>query len=403
MEEQPFILGTNYWPQNTAMFMWRNFDRNSINEDMSVIADLGLSCVRIHLLWEDFQPEPRKVVIGMLDRLVEIFEMAGDRDLLVMPALFTGHVGGFNWLPSWMLLATTDESRYPVFSGNKVRLNKPKNPYTEPEIMEAQVFFLREVMSAVSGHTALLAWDLGNKPAVWTVPPVESAAELWLQTMSETLKERDDAVPITLSFQTGDLEKMQGFNPKMLGRYLDYLSVHVQPRTLSWADGPLDVTVLPFVGAIVEWLGEKPALIQEVGVPTIPTLPGSAGQISSFKKSSYLVDEQESAKFAERALLLLRRFNRIGAFWRSYGDYHPYIWDWPPLDKRVDERFYGILRHDGSPKPLAQAFRSEAAGRSEADVVTDWIDIGKEEFYQNSSEQLRRLYGRFRDYFSLLP
>jgi len=71
MTDQPFILGVNYWPQKTAMFMWREFDKDVIEEDMSIISGLDLSSIRIFLLWEDFQPAPKSVPAVMLDRLVE--------------------------------------------------------------------------------------------------------------------------------------------------------------------------------------------------------------------------------------------------------------------------------------------------------------------------------------------
>ena len=89
MTEQPFILGVNYWPQKTAMFMWRQFDRSLIKEDVATISDLGFSCLRIFPLWEHFQPKPKVVPPAMLDQLVEVLEMAGDRNLKVMVTLFT--------------------------------------------------------------------------------------------------------------------------------------------------------------------------------------------------------------------------------------------------------------------------------------------------------------------------
>ena len=85
------------------MFMWREFDRSAIDEDLASIRDLGISSVKIFLMWEDFQPEPKKIPATMLDRLVDLLDMAEDRNLEVMATLFTGHMSGLNWLPPWML------------------------------------------------------------------------------------------------------------------------------------------------------------------------------------------------------------------------------------------------------------------------------------------------------------
>ena len=53
MTEQPFILGVNYWPRRKAMYWWSNFDAAEVREEFAIIKDLGMSLVRIFLLWED--------------------------------------------------------------------------------------------------------------------------------------------------------------------------------------------------------------------------------------------------------------------------------------------------------------------------------------------------------------
>ncbi len=401
MKGQSFILGVNYWPQTKAMFMWREFDRNSIKEDIAAIRDLGFSCVNTSLLWEDFQPEPRKVSPKMLDRLVDFLDMGADRNLTVMPTLFTGHASGLNWLPPWMLLTAMGEGNSPVFSKGRMRRNKIKNPYSDIEIIEAQIYFLREVMSAVSGHPALVAWNLGNQPSLWTVPPDETSADLWLQAMAETLKEKDDAVPVTLGLHVGDLMEKSAFLPKVAAKHLDYIAVHTQRYGVSWVEGPLDATLLPFLGCMTAWLGKKPVLIQEFGLATVPTLEdGDRGDFRD-TETLFLVNEDEAAQFSERAISYLQRFSLIGGFWKSFGDYHPSIWNRPPLDRNLPERYFGLLRHDGSPKPAAAVFKSADTELGEAEPSIDWLDMSEEDYYKNPTTNLSRLYGRFREYYDL--
>ena len=116
------------------------------------------------------------------------------------------------------------------------------------------------------------------------------------------------------------------------------------------------------------------------------------------------------AEFVDEALAQLRRSRMLGVFWESFGDYHPSIWNWPPLDRDMPERFFGLLRHDGSPKPAAAVFKSrptetedkrqEAGGRRQESV--EWIDVGEEEYYQDPKQHLGRLYRRFRESYSLV-
>jgi endo-1,4-beta-mannosidase len=401
MTDQPFILGVNYWPQRTAMFMWREFDSATIDEDMAIINGLGLYCIRIFLLWEDFQPTPKKVPASMLDRLVQLLEVADAKNLKVVVTLFAGHIYGLTWLPPWMLLASADRNQSPVFSLGKIRFNRIRNPYAETEIMERQIYFLGELVSAVSGHPALFSWDLGNEPSQWSDSPDNFAAELWLKAMTETLKEKDDRLPITLSFHVSDLGRGEGLTPSMASKYLDYLSINGQPQRVPWAEDPFSPVFPSFLGSMTGWLGKDPVMIQEFGLATETTLPAPRGFESVSKGEQLLVSEEDAALFAEDAILHLRRSRLMGAFWKSYGDYHPSIWEWPPLDKRTIERFSGLVRHDGTPKIAASAFKSMPISSESDEISSEWLDLTHEEYYQYPDQHLRRLYGRFREYCSL--
>ena len=48
------------------MGWWSNFERAEIARDFDRIAAAGLDCVRVFLLWEDFQPSPHEVDREML-------------------------------------------------------------------------------------------------------------------------------------------------------------------------------------------------------------------------------------------------------------------------------------------------------------------------------------------------
>ena len=400
MEEQPFILGVNYWSQKTAMFMWREFDIAAIDEDMAIISGLGLSCIRILLLWEDFQPTPKNVSAVMLDRLVQFLEVAEEKNLKAVATLFAGQVCGLNWLPPWMLLASADPNKSPVFSSGKVRFNRIRNPYAEADILEKQIYFLGELTNAVSGHPALFSWDLGNQTSLWSVSPDNFAADLWLQAMTETLKEKDDRLPITLSFHPRDLGRSVGLTPRLAAKYLDYLSINGQPQRVPWAEDPFSPALPSFLGSVVRWLGKGPAMIQEFGLATESILPVARGSDSGSKGDQLLVSEEEAALFTEDALLHLRRSHLLGAFWKSSGDYHPTIWERPPLDKSKPERFSGLVRYDGTPKVSASVFKSTPAGSELEEISSEWLDLSREEFYQDPDQHLRRLFGRFREYYS---
>jgi endo-1,4-beta-mannosidase len=63
-QEQPFILGVNYWPRRKAMYWWSDFDAGQVQEEFEIVAGLGIGLVRLFLLWEDWQPGPAEVSPG---------------------------------------------------------------------------------------------------------------------------------------------------------------------------------------------------------------------------------------------------------------------------------------------------------------------------------------------------
>jgi hypothetical protein len=300
-----------------------------------------------------------------------------------------------------MLLASTERGQYQVFSLEKVRSNKIRNPYAEFEIMEAQIYFLMELTNAISGHPAIFSWDLGNEPSRWAVSPDNFAAELWLQAMTETLRERDDRLPVTLSFHVSDLGRRQGLTIGVAAKYMDYLSINAQLRRVPWAEDSFSPVLPSFLGSVTAWLGKGPVMIQEFGLATKTALPVPRGFIWDSNSEQLLVSEEDAALFAEDALLHLRRSQFMGAFWRSFGDYHPSIWEWPPLDKHINERFSGLVRYDGLPKVAASVFTSEPKSYEKERISWEWLDISKEEYYQDPDGHLGRLYGRFREYYSV--
>ena len=54
-----FLLGVNYWPRRSAMYMWERFDLGEIREDMARIKSYGLELVRFFLTLGRFPARAR--------------------------------------------------------------------------------------------------------------------------------------------------------------------------------------------------------------------------------------------------------------------------------------------------------------------------------------------------------
>ncbi|MGB6517533.1 MAG: hypothetical protein WBE79_03385, partial [Candidatus Cybelea sp.] len=83
-----FLLGINYWPRTSAMYMWQRFNIEEIGDDIARIKELGLDVVRFFLMWEAFQPEHNAMDAQALRRFDAIMEKIAAAGLRAMPTLF---------------------------------------------------------------------------------------------------------------------------------------------------------------------------------------------------------------------------------------------------------------------------------------------------------------------------
>jgi endo-1,4-beta-mannosidase len=397
---EPFRLGVNYWPARTAMGWWQRFDRAEAQGDFARIAAAGFDSIRIFLTWEDFQPAPATVDKQRLGALASVMDLAAEAGLSVMPTLFTGHMSGVNWLPPWALGGDSGDARFRVISEGRAVQSRLANWYSDSAIAEAQVLLAREAAAAVAGHAALWAWDLGNENSNCVIPPDRAHGVDWLARMTGAIRQADSTAKITLGLHMEDLVEDRGLGPREAAAACDFLTMHGYPGYASWAAGPTDERLLPFLTRITRWLGGgKEVLFSEFGVPTFRR--GDAESESAITKASTaLVEEEEAASYVTRALGALRACGSSGAMLWCYADYAKAIWGEPPLDLAVHERSFGQWRADLTPKPAASAIASFAAQRLQrvaADSIADssWLDLDAADFYRAPAVEIERLYRRY--------
>jgi len=81
-----------------------------------------------------------------------------------------------------------------------------------------------------------------------------------------------------------------------------------------------------------------------------------------------------------------------------YADYIPALWNKPPCDEARHERFFGLVRPDGSLKPHAEVIRRFAQTKpminpNPARRVN--LDISPAEYYANPEFHAARLYQNY--------
>jgi endo-1,4-beta-mannosidase len=402
MTSQPFTLGVNYWPRRKAMGWWSDFDAAEVREEFSLIRELGLDMVRLFLLWDDWQPTPDTVNLIALDHLQTVADIAADNGLTLNITFFTGHMSGPNWVPGWMLLP--DEPMLPhvrqVVSGGRVVNTGYRNPYSDPMALAAAELLLRTVVGRLRDHPAIGLWNLGNEPDLFAWPPDAATGREWARRLTAVIRELDPTHLITCGLHMADLVYDTGLRVNEIFAEVDRAVMHAYPMYTHWARGPLDPDFVPFTCALTTALSGKPTLMEEFGGCT--TGPGEDAAVWEWtafgqSRTQYMASEEGLVEYIEAVLPKLVEVGATGAVIWCFADYHPDLWDRPPCDEAIHERFFGLVRPDGSLKPHAEALRRFAAMRPTVQpaVRRVTLDISPEAYYQKPEQHAQRLYEQF--------
>ena len=135
-----FFTGINYWGSESAINMWVNFNPNSIENDIKLLKNAGISHLRVFPLWSVFQPvcaiyadgvyeyafgeEPLPDTpagrAGVSEDACEKFEIfcsiAQKHDMKLIVALITGHMSFRTYNP-------------PAFDGKALHSIKMATPF----------------------------------------------------------------------------------------------------------------------------------------------------------------------------------------------------------------------------------------------------------------------------------
>ena len=272
---QPFLSGVNYWPRRKAMYWWQDFDRDEVAEEFDVIAGLGLRVVRIFLLWEDFQPTPDTVAAGAVADLETVCDLAAERGLGLDVTFFTGHMSGPNWAPAWLLGGDDPvPGDRQVVSGADLDAGPYRNPFVDPVALDAAELLLRAVVGGLAGHPGVWAWNLGNEPDNFALPPDDATGAAWCSRMFGVVRELDPERHRTVGLHSPSLTTRNHLRADQVFTGADVAVMHTYPIYANFGVGALDPDTVPFATALTAALSGKPAMMEEFGACTAP--PGSA-------------------------------------------------------------------------------------------------------------------------------
>ena len=399
MTGDPFILGVNYWPRRKAMMWWADFDEGEVREEFGIIADVGMTMVRIFLFWEHWQPRPDVVDETALANLGIVCDIAEEFGLLLDVTFFTGHMSGPNWAPPWMLLRSEPMPDFvnQVISGGEVVDCAVRNPYEDPMVLDAERLLLRTVVERYRSHPAIGIWNLGNEPDNFARPTTHLAGRAWAEDMASVIRSIDPDHPVTCGLHVESLQLDNGLWVGDVFGTVDVAVMHGYPMYSEWSRGALDTRFVPFMCALTTAFCGKPTMAEEFGACTAPPgSPSTTWEWTAFSRprTQFMASEEAFADYLEGVFEELLAVGSTGAMLWCFADYAEDLWSSPPCNEAIHERFFGLVRPDGSLKPHADVVRRFAArdpqvqsGRKPVE-----LDLSQEEFYSAPRRHVERLY-----------
>ena len=399
---QPFTLGVNYWPRRKAMYWWRDFDRGEVREEFALIADLGLHVARIFLLWDDFQPDPNAVSQQALANLEAVCDAAAENGIGIDLTFFTGHMSGPNWSPRWLTggpLPPHPWIRQVVSDGRLIK-NGYRNMFHDPVALEASKLLLKTVVTRLHEHPGIWMWNLGNEPDLFAWPDSPEAGRAWVSEMVGLIKSIDPKHPVTCGLHADSLHRNNNLQIDQVYAETDVAVMHSYPMYTDYTRHPLDPDYVPFTTALTAALAGRPVLMEEFGGCTAE--PGENSYIWSWEaagmqRKQFMASEEDLAEYFRQVLPRLVEVGATGAMTWCFADYVQSLWDRPPCDVSRHERFFGLVRPDGSLKPHADVIKAFAATRPEVRPIPDWakFEVDPEHFYKDPDSNTRALYVKY--------
>lgn len=401
-EGRPFPVGVNYWPRRKAMYWWKDFDRDEVAEEFDLIAGLGMSLVRIFLLWEDFQPTSDTISRSALADLEAVADVAAERGLGLDVTFFTGHMSGPNWAPPWLLGGrdAVPEERQ-VISGDDADAGPYRNPYVDPQALDSAELLLREVVSHLRDHAGVWAWNLGNEPDNFAVPPDDASGAAWARRLFGIIAEIDPHRHRTVGLHSPSLTSRNHLRADQVFEGADFAVMHTYPIYANFGAEALDPDTVPFATALTAALSGKPTMMEEFGACTAP--PGSdtttwEWEARGTTSRQIMLSEEALADHLAEVLPRLVEVGSTGAMVWCFADYHESLWDRPPCDTKWHERHFGLVRPDGSLKPHAGVIRDFIASGPAISTPSPRarIELDPDRFYADPDVGIRASYGAFK-------
>jgi hypothetical protein len=319
----------------------------------------------------------KRAKLGFLDGLIEALDQIGEAKLtawLIAPAQ---RVLGLDWVAPHLVRAVRDPKFEPVFVDGHLRNLSPFDWWADPSLIQKRIKIFRELVAAISGHSALTGWLILDRALEWSRPELE-IADWVLKSYLAEIRERDGNGCICLGLGWSELlepEIAQELTGQVDGVRLS--GCERRPQGLEKSDGLSgELVLVAYLATIARWLFGRPTEV-EIGWGVLD----NAG------------DPEKTLEACKR----LAGQGLTGAGWLSLIDPEPGLYTYPPWVLRPGLDRTGLLDRVLEPKEHAETWLKAIRSSELRNRIDNFIDISPEEFRADPEAHLPRLWNHFRE------
>jgi endo-1,4-beta-mannosidase len=249
-------IGANFWSRAGGPLMWRQYDRELVRSELTVLRDHGVDLTRSFFYWPDFHPEEQRIDEAMVARYGDFLGLHVELGMRTVPTFIVGHMSGANWDPAW---------------------RAGRDLYRDVTLVERQAWFIREMTARFQSSSAVAAWLISNEMPIYgggggpmgdpTPPADHRDVRAWAALMVQAVRAGGATQPVSLGDGAWGIEtsgRDNSYRIRDLAGLVDFLGPHTYP----FSDDPVrQHLTAAFMCELCTTFG-MPVVLEEFGVST---------------------------------------------------------------------------------------------------------------------------------------
>ncbi|MEX2729252.1 MAG: cellulase family glycosylhydrolase, partial [Candidatus Sigynarchaeum springense] len=229
-----YPVGVNYWPRDTAVYQWPEYDEKAVEHEFSLMKAMGINCIRCFIKWTDLlAPGSRDSIDdSFFPKFAHFHDTAARHGIKLIPTFFIGHMSGQDWFPDWFNVTGADVQAGVPFQvirlpPRKRRSGKVRDIYLDDAVYRAAFAQLDALLPKYKDSSTILSWDLSNENQYMMPPSRPEHGAAYMRRLRERIRQLDSNHPVTLGM--GKFSEKTGFHSfgeHSFAAHEDYYSVH---------------------------------------------------------------------------------------------------------------------------------------------------------------------------------